>query len=141
MPSEAVLEVLELLPVWRVRTPVARMCWMWPVASADGCQGVLVLPEAPVGAAERLFGNLLIALELQAEQPMESPLSSLPDQLRQQGAMWFWWLADSDAPDGAGIPHIAGPSLAAMLADPAKKAQAWQSWCAVRLQITENTTN
>lgn len=139
MPSEAVLEVLELLPVWRVRLPAAPMCWMLPVVTLDGCQGMFVLPEAPAGAAERLLGNLLLGLALRAEQPVETTLSSLTDLLRQYGVQWVWWLADDEAPDCAGILRMAGPSLAAMLADPVKKAKAWQDWCAARMQMMENS--
>lgn len=153
MLSNAALEILELAPLWRLKSKPRIVPRSWQVfVLADSSKRMLWLftPSRPAGNTEQLLGNILRAMALQVRNNFEINASALPERLKQassQGELpQGFWLTDpilyQDIISGqllnqnACAPQIpqsaniwCSEPLEHLLSNGAAKAQLWRDWC------------
>ena len=145
------MEVLELLPVWRVREqPEAAKCLLWVLTAqtAEKQTGFIVLHQQPQGDAARLLENILYGFGLVGNTRAIQSMAT-----RQIGAQevetfetlapaWLWVddVARREIRQESYAQLIRlvnekillSPALESLLHDGAAKAALWAAWCGMR---------
>lgn len=145
MPSTDALELLELLPVWRVRKQPVIVPVAYAVLSLrpeSGPTGLLVLHQMPEGEAARLLDNVLRALQLTVAATLSMSGDALADYQKTVASAWLWmdskaqrelareaWVANGFSQENI----LLTPPMESMLHDGTSKAALWAAWCQLRV--------
>ena len=150
------LEVLELLPIWRVREqPETAKCLLWVLTAqtAEKQTGFIVLHQQPQGDSVRLLENILYGFGLVTNTRAIQSMATQQIGAQEVGEAlinshmvateaWLW--VDDVARRGIRQESYAqlarlvngkillSPSLESLLHDGAAKAALWAAWCGMR---------
>ncbi len=148
MLNEVALTVLELTPVWRLRSVREALALRTVVSLRDtaGVEGWLILEQEPGGEADRLLGNLLQAMALTQTGIQQIELAALSDLVERHAPRWLRLTDEASGDDSAdaaaamlpinrrlsGIecPIFRSPSPGRLVGDARAKSDCWAAWCA-----------